>query len=238
VIAGISSQKSHPEKGWLFCIYGHFTGIHAHRLFASNGNEMKGGQMPSYRFWCIAFLSLASLLPAQTNTPSRYQLFGGYSFLSNSINGVSGSHQPLNGAEIAFAIPPWHDLRFKLNGFFYHGTNEGATEHPYFIMAGGQYGRNFGRESAFVEALGGEGNINANWGPNQTIGDTASFSAIFGGGLDTPVSRRFELRVQGDFQYAYFKIAASRSPGTGVPTYMPGLPNYFGRVSSGLVWRF
>jgi hypothetical protein len=184
----------------------------------------------------IALFCLAAALHAQTAAPSRYQLFGGYSFLSNSLNGVSGSHQPMNGAEVAFAIPPWHNLRFKFNGFAYHGTNLGAAEHPYFIMAGGQYGRNFGKESAFVEAMTGEGNVNANWGANQAIGGTASFSALLGGGLDTPLSPRFAFRVQGDFQYAYFKVAESRV--AGVPTYVPGLPTFFGRFSTGIVWRF
>ncbi len=182
-------------------------------------------------------LLFAAALHAQTANPSRYQLYGGYTFLSNSLNGVSGSHQPLNGGEVAFAIPPWHDLRFKLDGFAYQGTNLGASEHPYFIMGGGQYGRNFGRESAFVEALAGEGNVNANWGAKGAIGDTASFSAILGGGLDTPISRLFALRVLGDFQYAYFKIDQSRSH-TGAPIYVPGLPTFFGRISTGIVWRF
>jgi len=199
--------------------------------------------MPFRQLCSVALVFLAASCNAQTTAsqtaaPSRYQLYGGYTFLSNSLNGVSGSHQPLNGGEMAFAIPPWHNLRFKMAGFAYEGTNLGASEHPYFIMAGGQYGKNFSKESAFVEALAGEGNVNANWGANGTIGDTASFSAIFGGGLDTPLSPRFAFRVQGDFQYAYFKIAASRNDNTGVPTYVPGLPNYFGRISSGIVWRF
>jgi hypothetical protein len=188
--------------------------------------------------WCVGFLFIATVLHAQTDFSKRYQLFGGYSFFSNSLNGVSGSQQPLNGYEIAFAIPPWHDLRFKVNFFQYHGTNLGATEHPYFVMGGGQYGRNFGRESLFVEGLFGEGGVNADWGANKSIGQTASFSAMVGGGLDTPLSPRFALRVQGDYQYAYFKQAQSRNPGTGVPVYVPGLPTNFGRISTGIVWRF
>lgn len=199
--------------------------------------------MPFRQLGCIALVFLAACCDAQTTAaqtakPSRYQLYGGYTFLSNSLNGVSGAHQPLNGAEVAFAIPPWHNLRFKMSGFAYKGTNLNAAEHPYFIMAGGQYGKNFGRESAFLEALAGEGNVNANWGANGIIGDTASFSAILGGGLDTPLTPRFAFRVQGDFQYAYFQIAASRSNSSGVPVYVPGLPNFFGRISSGIVWRF
>jgi hypothetical protein len=188
--------------------------------------------------WLVALLGFAAALQAQSPLSSRYQLFGGYSFLSNSINGVSGSEQPLNGYEIAFAIPPWHDLRFKMDAFQYLGTNLGAPQRPYFVMAGGQYGRNFGRESAFVEALAGIGIVNADWGANKAIGDTASFSAVMGGGIDTPISRRFAFRVLADYQYAYFKEAATRNPETGVPTYVPGLPTNFCRIASGIVWRF
>jgi hypothetical protein len=188
--------------------------------------------------WFAGLLLVAAAAHAQTDFSSRYQLYGGYSFLSNSLNGVSGSQEPLNGYEVAFAIPPWHNLRYKMNLFQYRGTNLGAPQHPYFVLAGGQYGRNFGREAGFVEALAGIGNVNANWGANGTIGGTASFSAILGGGVDTPLSPRFALRIQGDYQYAYFKQVASRVPLSGVPTYVPGLPTNFGRISTGIVWRF
>ncbi len=187
--------------------------------------------------WCAAFLLVAATLRAQNDFSSRYQLYGGYSLLSNSINGVQGAHQSLNGYEIAFAIPAWHDLRFKMNVFQYRGTNLGAIEHPYFIMAGGQYGRNFRREAVFVEALAGEGNVNDDWGAGRTDGHTASFSAIVGGGLDTRLSPHFAFRVQGDYQYAYFKEDTSGAA-DGEPPYVPGLPTNFGRISSGLVWRF
>jgi len=111
----------------------------------------------------FAFASRGTRLPRPNRVFDPYQLFGGYSFLSNSINGVSGFDQPLNGYEVAFAIPPWHNLRFMLNAFQYRGTNLGVIEHPYLIMAGGQYRRNLGKKAAFVEALAGEGNVNADW---------------------------------------------------------------------------
>lgn len=186
----------------------------------------------------IAIPLLAASLHAQSDQRPRYELYGGYSFLSNSLNGVSGSHQPLNGYEAAFAIPPWHDLRFKMSVFQYRGTNLGAPEQPYFVLAGGQYGRVFGREALFLDAMGGIGIVNAQWGANKAIGDTASFTSILGGGVDTPLSARFAFRIQGDLLYSYFKVAQSRNPGTGVPVYVPSLPNYFGRISTGLVWRF
>jgi hypothetical protein len=216
------------------------------RMVWSNRGNMTGKKPthPALRVpWRLA-CAIALMLPAsvfygQTSLASRYQLFGGYSFLSNSLNGVSGHDHPLNGWDVGFAIPPWHDLRFKLSSFGYRGTSQGALEHPYFIMGGGQYGRTFGREYAFVEALGGEGNVNMRWGAGGAVGDTASFSAILGGGLDTPVSRHFAVRVAGDYQYAYFKENERFSKGNnGTPTYVPGLPTNFGRASAGLVWRF
>jgi hypothetical protein len=198
--------------------------------------------MSSRLRWCASLLIFSGALHAQTDSSRdfsvRYQLYGGYSLLSNSLNGVSGAHQPLSGYEIAFAIPPWHSLRFKMNAFQYRGTNLSAVEHPYFVMAGGQYGRNLHREYAFVEALSGVGNVNGDWGANKAVGSTASFSAILGGGVDTPLSRRLALRVQGDYQYAYFKQVAGRIPLSGVPTYVPGIPSNFGRISTGIVWRF
>jgi hypothetical protein len=190
---------------------------------------------------CLLFA--APSLIGQTSLASRYQLYGGYSLLSNSLNGVSGAHQPLNGWEFAFAIPEWHDLRFKLNAFSYRGTNLGAPQHPYFIMGGGQYGRNFGRESPFAEVMFGVGNVNSSWGANNFAshaasfpGDTASFAINLGGGLDTRLSRRFAFRAQGDFQYSYFQQWAKFVHGA--PVYVPHLPNYFGRLSTGVVWRF
>lgn len=200
--------------------------------------------MLSRRYWSVAFLFLAATLGAQTVLPyaqndlsSRYQLFGGYGHFSNSINGVSGSRQPLSGYDVAFLIPPWHDLRFKMTFTQYRGTNLGADQRPYFVMAGGQYGTHIKRVAVFVDALAGEGSINADWGANKSIGQTASFSATLGGGIDTPLSRRFALRFQGGYQYAYFKQAISRN-NNGAPTYLPGLPTNFARFSSGLVWRF
>jgi hypothetical protein len=194
--------------------------------------------MSSGMRWCAALLFCAATLNAQTDFSNRYQLYGGYSFLSNSLNGVSGATQPLNGYEVALAIPPWHDLRFKVNLFQYVGTNLGAKEHPYFIMGGGQYGRTFGRESLFVEGLLGEGGVNQNWGAGGAIANTASISAEMGGGVDTRISPHWAFRAEGDYQYAYFKQEATRNPGTGVPTYVPGLPTNFGRISTGIVWRF
>ncbi len=179
---------------------------------------------------------LSSLLHAQSEAAPHYQLFGGYAFLSNSINGVPGAHQPLNGWDASLAFSSWHNLRFKIDFSTYVGTNLGASQKPYSIAGGGQYAKRLGKESLFVEGLVGNVGINRYWGPNQLPGDTASFVSILGGGVDTPISRRFAFRVAGDYQWTNFSLIESVSDA--VPYTYPGIPRYFARITSGIVWQF
>lgn len=190
--------------------------------------------MTSRLFLLIALLSLSTALHAESSPPSRFQIYGGYAYLSNSINGVAGSHKALNGWDASVAFPAWHALRFKIDVSSYHGANLGAPQHPYYIMGGGQYGRRLGRETLFVEGLVGDGGVNKDWGAGATNGQTASFSTLAGGGLDTRLTRRIALRVDGDFQYSYFALVHKGN----IPYRIPGLPTNFGRVSGGLVWAF
>lgn len=199
--------------------------------------------MLSRFFSLIAVLCLVPTLQAQTVDPSaktvatsRFQVYGGYSRLSNTMNGLTGSHKPMNGWDASFAFASWHGLRFKLETFAYSGTNLGASEYPFFIMGGGQYSHRLRRETIYVEGLGGDCKINNRyWGPNQAGGELVSFSSILGGGLDTPLNRHFAIRVGGDFQYANFALV---TPKYLLDYRVPGMPNFFGRVSTGLVWGF
>jgi len=142
----------------------------------------------------------------------------------------------LNGWDASIAFPAWRSLRFKIETYGYLGSNLNAPQHPYFMMAGGQYGRRFGRESAFVEALVGEGGINANWGANATPGETASFATLLGGGFDTPLTRRLAFRIDGGYQWSHYYLAPPTLPN--IPYRIPGLPNNFARLSTGCVWHF
>ena len=191
--------------------------------------------MPFRLFLPIALLCLSSALYAQSEPRARYQVFGGYTFLSNSLDGVTGSHHPLNGWDAAIAFPSWHSLRFKIDVAAYQGTNLGAPQHPYFILGGAQYTWRFGRESVFVEGLGGTGGANKTWAADNAQGQTASYASLAGGGLDTRLTRRIAFRVEGGYQYSYFAL---EQPVTLIPYRIPGLPNNFGRISSGLVWQF
>jgi hypothetical protein len=182
-----------------------------------------------------ALFCLSSALLAQSQAPKRFELYGGYSFLSNSLNGVTDYHQGLSGFDASLAIPPWHRLRFKVDFASYTGSNLGAPQHPYFIFAGGQYTMHVRREAFFAEAFIGEGGANKTWAADNLIGQTASFATLVGGGFDTPLSRRLAFRISGGYQYSYFDL---QHPVTEVPYRIPGLPNNFGRLASGLVWKF
>ena len=189
------------------------------------------------RFIPLIFpICVSSSLCAQEAAPSRHEIYAGYTFLSNSFNGVPGARQPLNGWDASLALGSWHGLRFKAETFGYTGTNLGAPQSPLFIMAGGQYSRRVGRESVFVEGMAGDVGLNRDWGANRSAGETASFATVLGGGLDTPISRRFAFRASGSFVYE--NIALQGPKPLIVPYRIPGLPNFFARISTGLVWRF
>ena len=191
--------------------------------------------MPSRLFALIAMLCLSSALLAQPEAPARFQIYGGYSYLSNSLNGVPGSEQPLNGWDASVAFPSWHGLRFKIDVSGYIGTNLGAPQHPYFLLGGAQYTWRLKRESGFVEGLGGTGGANQSWPANGALGQTASFASLLGGGLDSRLREHLAFRVEGGYQYSYFSL---ENPGSLIPYRIPGLPTNFGRISSGLVWEF
>lgn len=178
-------------------------------------------------------LSSQSLL-AQSVASAPYQITAGVTRLSNSFNGLPGSRHPLDGWDVSAAFRSWHGVRFKVAVSKLNGTNAGVAQNAIFIMGGGQYEHYFHREGIFGEAMFGEGGLNRNWGPDGTLGDTASFSTLLGGGLDTPLGRHFAIRVQGDFQWANFALVEPHPNNT--PYEISGLPNYFARYSAGLLW--
>jgi len=190
--------------------------------------------MPSRLFSLIALLCLAAPLQAQQEKPDRFQIFGGYSFLSNSLNGVPGSQHPLNGWDTSVAFSQWHNLRFKIDVAGYRGTNAGTPQNTYSILGGAQFSKRIGRETIFADGLAGDGGANLHWpGPSLT-GQTVSFVSFLGGGLDTRISRRIAFRVDGGYQYSYFALNTKAL----VPYRVPGLPVNFGRISTGLMFKF
>jgi hypothetical protein len=112
----------------------------------------------------------------------------------------------------------------------------GASQNAIFFLAGGQYEYRLKRVTVFGEGLMGDAGLNRNWGPQQVRSSTAAFAGLLGGGFDTPIARHFAYRVDGGFQYAYTSLVGP--PPLFTPFRPPGLPEYFGRISTGLVWQF
>lgn len=184
----------------------------------------------------IFLICLPITLHSQTEATARYQLYGGYTWLSNSFNGFQGARQPLNGWDVSMAFGAWHSVRFKIDTYGYYGTNLNASQNGLFILAGAQYSHTIRKETVFAEALIGDAGLNHNWGPQGTRAAVNAFTTIIGGGLDTPITRHVAYRVNGGFQYTYTGLL------TPAPDYVPyrppGLPTYFGRISTGVVWLF
>ena len=182
----------------------------------------------------IALFLSPLVLSAQSEVVTPFQFCAGFTYLSNSFNGVPGSHRPMTGWNAAAALPSWHNLRFKIDVSGNYGNNLGAPQHAFSFMTGLQYERSLRRETLFGQALVGVVGLNRNWGANGGPGVTASFAELLGGGLDTPVSKHIGIRVEGDMQHTNFALVQSgASP---LPYRIPGLPSYFGRISAGVVW--
>ena len=105
-----------------------------------------------------------------------------------------------------------------------------------YFIAGGQYDYRFKRMTLFGEGMMGDAGLNRNWGPQQVRSSTAAFAGLLGGGLDTAITRHFAYRVNGGFQYTYTSLVGPAPDYT--PFRPPGIPEYFGRFSTGLVWQF
>lgn len=194
------------------------------------------------RFVLLAVLCFSAVAAAQQQTTAPIQIYGGYSWLSNSFNGVPGSQKALNGGNGGIVFQPWHHLHFKMDFSMYRGMNAGAPQHAFFFLAGGQYGTTIHRERVFAEALVGEGGLNGNWFIGDATGylhghsgTTASLAEFLGGGIDTPISRHAAIRVEGGVQHSGFGPILPNSRGS-FTYHLDGLPNYFGRFSAGMVW--
>ncbi len=141
---------------------------------------------------------------------------------------------PLLGWDSSAEFPAWRNVRFKINVSGTTGENGGASQSSFFVLGGGQYEHALGRERLFAHALVGDMGITRNWGPDSHPGMTASFAALLGGGVDTPVSSHFAWRVEGDMQHTNLDLVETYEHQ--LPYASSGLPRFMGRISTGVVW--
>jgi hypothetical protein len=170
----------------------------------------------------------------QTEAAPPYKIYAGMAYFSNSFNGAPNLRSPLIGWDTAVAFPAWRGLRFKIDVSGTDGENQGAEQRSLFILGGAEYGRKLGPERLFAHALVGDVGMNRYWGPNKLPGETASFAVLLGGGVDTPIGHYFSIRAEGDLQHTNLDLVESLP--AAVPYRVPGMPNFMGRFSTGLVW--
>lgn len=183
----------------------------------------------------LALLSSQSALAQTENRVSsahRIAIYGGYARVSNSFNSW-GSFQSsgMNGWDADAAFPVSGRLSVKVEGLGFYDNHLDLPEHVHFILSGPQIERLLRRDMLFAYALAGYGHINPK-AVTQGIsipGTTSTFSADIGAGIDIPVARRVAWRVEGGTLYASFPSASDQ---------IQGRPNWFGRISSGIVVRF
>lgn len=126
-------------------------------------------------------------------------------------------------------------MRIVVDYVSFGGTNEGAPQDGYFVMAGGQYERHFGREGVFAEGLVGDATLNNKWYNNTALATKSSFTEFLGGGLDTPLRHSLAFRVEAGVQHTNFALMNSKTPL--FPYYRPaGLPENTARLTAGIVW--
>ena len=201
--------------------------------------------MHATQFFRLSTLLLSGLLLPATLTaqnthseasdPGKYDLFGGYSLLSNSFNGHNSatSHTPLNGWNAALSAPVSRVSRgfgIKADVSGYYGTSLFSPQHPIFVLGGAQYSKHFGKETGYVEGLVGIGHLNKNWWWARVRGKHEFIYRSRGRGLDTPIARNLSFRGGREILLdANFTIPNDE---------IHALPNYFARISTGLVRRF
>lgn len=189
----------------------------------------------------LALFCSSAAANAQTRSSPPYEISGGYSWLSNSFNGVPGYRHPLNGWNANAVFPAWHHLRFRVDYSMYRGVNRGDPQHAFFLMGGAQYEAMLHRERFYAVGLLGEGGLNGTWFDtasskykNGNSGMIASLAEFVGGGVDTPIGAHTAVRIEGGVQHTNFDPI--QPPPSAAPYHLAGIPNYFGRLSAGLVW--
>jgi hypothetical protein len=194
--------------------------------------------MKTIRIMTLALFApiLAAALPAQTepgtNPAQSREIYGGYSYLSNSFNSHEGFRGPgLNGWDAAGSFPITKRLGVKVEGLGFYGTSLTYSQAAHFFLGGVQYTRSFSKESVFVHGLAGIGHINTDALTLGGQGPKSNFSIATdaGGGIDTPISKRLAWRVEAAMLFADFTPASDQIHQT---------PNFFARVSTGVAWRF
>lgn len=133
---------------------------------------------------------------------SRLELYSGYSYVSNSLNGAMGS--------FGYNVKPW--LQIAGDSSYDIVTMSGVKNVLYANHYGGRfyYRRRGWGFTPFVEGLVGASRLDTSGGGVKTSTSCLSYKA--GGGIDIRVSRHWEIRVVNvDYYHTGFSTNAAQN---------------------------
>jgi hypothetical protein len=167
-------------------------------------------------FALLTIIVLAGLGTAHAQAVSRYDVFGGYSYLRFDSRSYGFSdYSNLNGGNLAGAF----NITKTFSGVADISATFGHDERVYTFMAGPQASiQKFGGRW-FAQALFGKAR---NAADIPTVASSLGRSFAFGGGYDIAYRKRFSIRV---FQADYVNTSSYGATQTNV------------RVSAGLVFH-
>jgi hypothetical protein len=196
----------------------------------------------SCRKWVLPVVLVAALpcwvsVSAQVDTArrvaTRSSIYGGYSWLSNSFNNHSSasSANGMNGWTADVGVPLTRLVNLKVEGLGFYNTNYGDPERAHFFLAGPGLEHRFSGKVLFVQGLVGIGHLNSTAMAlgGEPAGKTNSFAADVDAGIDFPIVPTIAWRVEGGLVNSHFTATSNQ---------IHGVPTWFGRVSTGIVFRF
>lgn len=186
--------------------------------------------MARFLFAVFAVL-LSSFAPAQSST--RFEIFGGYSYLTNDYTLVS--RHGLNGwnASVNFKPRSWLGLVADFSGFYPPSQNFGCptcnqTGKAYTFLFGPQVSLSLHGFTPFARFLIGDGYASEHLA--EPLKSNNSFSFAGGGGLDCALSRHFALRGQVDWLHTGIVTTDNQA--------QTKQRSNAARISTGIVFRF
>ncbi len=208
----------------------------------------KGLILTSIIFFLPAMLAaqIGGARAAGSENAPRATVFGGYSYLRNSINGFNGWE-----GQGTFNLNRYLGVTADISGanlspfsFSVLGISAGTRQRLTNYLFGPTLTASLGRSSVFAHALFGEAHSSLSTGVSIPIiggistGLTSAnaFAMAFGGGIDFGMTRHFAIRaVQVDYLRTQFNSTDALT--TGLSSSLGNRQNSF-RYSAGVVFRF
>jgi opacity protein-like surface antigen len=186
----------------------------------------------------LSLLLLLGTLSWSQASPARYQVYGGYSYVPSNFAWLGGGE---NGWNAAFDVNSQKWLGFTADFAQYYATYSfgGCCPADHSNTSTFLFGPRVSaplskapKLTPFGHFLLGVAHINykaANISGNF-FSTSTSFAWAFGGGLDYRLANHFSLRGEGDYMHSHFVTADNQ--------LQSRVPNWHGRISTGVVFRF